>query len=155
MTDIFKNISELHAGTWIAIGSLAVSIGALIVAGRRQTFDRRLLGAQKITEIKTILFDYRRIIADFRKAVDEWEQKCKTCEMYPEDNFKSYRKTAEDYLARNEGILKRIGERPKDNTAVTLETITADINDLRQDLVDIVARIRMSVQHCTKDEQTK
>ena len=134
---------------------MAVSVGALIVASRRQAFDRRPQGAKKITQIRTILFDYRRVITDYRNAVDEWEQKCKTCEQYPEDNFKSYRKSAEKYLSRNQEMLERIGNTPKGNTAIKLESITADINDLRQDLVETVAQIRGSVQHCNKDQDKK
>jgi len=70
---MIKFFLELQPSTWIAIASLSVSIAALIISNRRYSFDTRLIGVKKLTEIRSLFFDYVRNIHEFQHNLDKWE----------------------------------------------------------------------------------
>ena len=148
MNYLVDALVKIQPTTWIAIASLFISIAALIISNRRQSFDMKLIGAKKATEIRMIYLEYLREINKFRRAMDALDKICRECELCPENNFTYYRESADSFQKIAEMGLKVADSPVIKETAILLEPITAYGDDLCKRLSVITESCNKMVEHC-------
>jgi hypothetical protein len=139
---------KIQPATWIAIASLFVSIAALILSNRRRSFDMKLMGAKKATELRTLFLEYKRKTSEFLEAVNAWEKVCAGCELYPEHAFPRYRESAESFRKFADDCLRGLDSPVSKETAIRLEPITAYGDDLCKKLSAVTERCRKNAEDC-------
>jgi uncharacterized coiled-coil DUF342 family protein len=145
LVDVLVRIQPTN---WIAIISLFISIAALIISNRRQSFDMKLVGAKKATEIRMIYLEYLRKIQKFRGAVEALEKICRECGLCPENSFTYYRESADSFQKLADMSLKLTDYPVIKETAILLEPITADGDDLCNRLSDITESMNKMAENC-------
>jgi hypothetical protein len=125
-----------------------LSIAAFIISKRRFSFDTRLIGAKKTTEIRILFLDYKRKIEDFLRSVDAWEKVCRACEFYSEQSFTFYRQSAESFRKFADECLQALKSPVTQETAIILEPITAYGDDLCKRLASVTEMCRKSTENC-------
>jgi hypothetical protein len=134
----------MQLATLIAIFSLIVSIFALIISYRRQSFDLRLAGEKKKTEIRNLFFESQRETYKFLNAINKWENFCRECQFYSDKDFVYYRKRVADSFKSVQLCIRAIEIiSSSKKAAINLESITAYCDDLCK-------HISMATESCLK-----
>lgn len=148
MNSFVETLVKIEPAIWIAIVSLLVSIAALIISNRRLSFDMRLVGAKKATELRSLFLEYRRKTGEFLEVVDAWEKVCRECELYPEHSFTHYRKSADSFRKFAYECIQALKFPVTKETAILLEPITAHGDDLCKQLSAVTECCRKAAEGC-------
>jgi hypothetical protein len=148
MEYLIDGLARMQPVTWIAISSLVVSIIALVTTNRRHSFDMKITGEKKATEIRGLFLEHKRKTSEFLEAVDEWEKVCVECEFYPEHAFAHYRESAESFYRFVDGCLRALQSPVTAETAIRLEPITAYGDDLCKRLSAVTESCRRAAESC-------
>jgi hypothetical protein len=90
----------------------------------------RLVGAKKVTEIRSLFLEQKRKIDEFLKCVNALENICRECELSPKRSFTQIRKDAETFRKVTDIYIENLDSSVTKETAISLEPITAYGDDL-------------------------
>jgi len=143
----------MFISTWISLASLLISFLAVWITYRKLSFDNRLVGAKKATEIRAMFLDFKRRIEEYLLQVSKWENICRECTLYPEENFKFYRQCCESYKEFADKILKNLETPITEKTAILLEPLTAYGEDLCKRIENLTKHCQSYAENCKEKQQ--
>jgi transcription elongation factor Elf1 len=91
MDTITTNVLTVWAPIVISIGALIISLAAFREGQRKESHDRGVLTAEKLTQVKTILFATKRNVAAQRDAYERAVANCMTCKHCPKVTIEAQR----------------------------------------------------------------
>ena len=153
MNEVSKMLFDVPVAIWIAIASLVVSIAALVISNRRRSFEQRLLGEKKATELRSLYLQYLKNIAEFRRSIEPYEKMCLDCEQYPENHFKDYKEAADSFEGEAQEVLKTLSERASEETAIQLERITAYSENINKEVMSLTKRFQEIAHECPSKQR--
>jgi hypothetical protein len=143
MNHFIQALTDTAPATWIALGALAVSMAALIVSARRFSFDTRLAGAKKATELRSVLLDMRRTAEQTKNMVENLAKSSPSVE----ELLAALAKTLSRFCEDLDAVLKQ-----KDlvtltrETAIELEKSTAEVDDSSKRLAAMIAELHRATE---------
>lgn len=128
--EVVDKVINLISEDWIAISAFILSLLNWFGVRRLESSKEKLMGAKKITECKTKLFEQRRRLEAFIKGVEICLNKS-SCSEFEKSIFQPIKKTADEVVIRiNECIEELRKMKLNANTVIDLELITAETDDL-------------------------
>jgi len=137
------------------MGSLAVSMVALIISTRRFSFDRRLAGEKKASEIRGKLLDFQLRLIRHRSEIDAFENTCRDCEYYSAKRFELNREIADLMENGTKCSLEQLTSPVGKNGAITFEPMSAYTEALSKGLDFLSQEYSKYSTDCPKKEPKK
>jgi hypothetical protein len=153
MSEFITVIKTIPASTWIALASLVVSFCAVWITHRKSSFDNKLVGEKKATEIRSIFFGFKRRVEEYLLQVNKWEVVCRKCPLYPEESFKFYRQCCESYKKTTDEVLRILKSPTTEKAAIMLEPLTAYGEDLCKRMETLTTHCQSYADNCKNKQQ--
>ena len=91
MSQFIQAILNTPPAIWIAIAAFAVSTAAFVLSYRRHSFDTRLAGAKKLTELRSVAFEAQRMCDEFLRALEKLKKIFLESRVSAEEDLAAYR----------------------------------------------------------------
>jgi hypothetical protein len=128
--EVVYKVINLISEDGIAISAFILALLNWLRVRRRESSEEKLMGAKKITEYKTKLFDQKRRVKAFIKGIEFCLNKS-SCSEFEKNIWQPIKKTSDEVALRIDDCIEELKKMKLNaNTVIDLELLTAEADDL-------------------------